>query len=212
MAFEPLITTLRALCRTASMPTTSPSAFLAFIAEHVDVLVAVLETDGVDQSELPVLVSRFRNEQQASTDHILRRLKEHQVLRPTAHADTQLELAAPVAELLRWLLNRQRLAGAAVLQGYLTQLNTLQAELRAYVEAGDHSNAVLALKAADGAMEGLRDLSTSNREALISEAQQLRSTGAISAVERFRIVRRVWEQYLEPLRQLVQTDGEMERC
>lgn len=194
------------------MPTTSPIAFLAFVAEHVELLVAVLDAGGVGQADLYALVNRFRKDQHPSPEHIVRRLSEYQVLRPAAYADTALELAPPLEELLRWLLNRQRLEGAGVLQGYFVELGALHVELRESVETGDHSAAALALKDADATMERLRELSASNREAIVAAAQALRSAGAVSAVDRFKTVLRLWERYFEPLKLLVETDGEMERC
>lgn len=157
------------------------------------------------------MIVRSRSADHATAQHIRKQLTDLGIVQRSAHADTSVELAAPVVEVLRWLTNRQRLSSAAVLTGYLADLESLGQTLDRCLRLHDAEGAMLALRDVDSLVERVRALSEQNREAVIAEAQQLRSAAGVTAVERFRGVAWLWERYLEPLRQLVDADGEMER-
>ncbi len=162
--------------------------------------------------ELLALIARHRSDQQAGTDHIRAQIEELGVVERTAHAETAFELSHPVLELLTWLTRRQRLSSATVLQAYLDDLSGVERELSEAIHARDASKASLAVKDLDGLVERVRTLSDANRDSIVTEAQALRSAGSdVSAVDRFQVVRRLWDRYLEPLRQLVAVKGEMDQ-
>lgn len=193
------------------MPT-APAPFLRFLSDNVKLVTAIFDRGDVDESELLSLIERFQDPQQASAAHLRMQIEELGIVERAAHADGTFELSPVVQELLRWLMHRQRLSGATVLRGYFDELSVIGSELEVTIAAGDVAAVVLALRDVDGLVERIRALSSGNREAIVTEAQALRSVGSeISAVERVRTVRRLWEHFLEPLRQLVDVRGEMEQ-
>jgi len=191
--------------------TTAPAPFLRFLSDNVTLILAIFERDGVDEAELAALIERHRGSVQVSGDYVRKQLEELGMIERAAHAESVLELSPPVQELLRWLTHRLRLSSASVLRGYFDELASVELELTAAVDANDIAAAVPALRDASGLIERIRALSSANRDAVVTAAQELRAAGSeVSAIERVQTVRRLWERFLEPLRQLVDIDGELE--
>ncbi|MBL8841989.1 MAG: hypothetical protein JNL90_10750 [Planctomycetes bacterium] len=189
----------------------SPSAFFRFLGENTALVLAIGERGDVDDAELLSLAGRHRSEVQASPAHLSQQIKDLGIVERAAHADARYELARPVTDIVDWLTKRQRLSSATVLRAYLADLASVGQELDQSIQGGNPSTATLALRDADGLVERVRQLSGNNRDSIVTEAQLLRSTkSTISSVDRFEAVRRLWERYLEPLRQLVEIQGEME--
>lgn len=191
---------------------TAPGTFFRFLSDNTDLVLAVFDRGEVDEAELAALIDRYQGAHQASADHIRRQIQDLGIVERAAHADAVFELAPAVQDLLRWLTHRQRLASATVLRAYFDEISSIGGELDQAVARGDAGAVALALRDADGLVERVRSLSDGNREAIVTEVQSLRTAGSdVSAVQRFQTVRRMWERYLEPLRQLVDVRGEMEQ-
>lgn len=188
----------------------APQAFFRFFADNAELILAVYERGPVDDAELRALIDRHRSEVQPAPDHIRRQLEELGIMERAAHADASFELSQPVVELIAWLTRRQRLSSATILRAYLDDINSTGRDLGDAVRRGDSSAAALALRELDASIEKVRVLSEGNRESVVSEAQALRSASNVSSVDRFTTVRRLWERHLQPLRQLVSVQGEME--
>lgn len=190
----------------------APQTFFRFVADNTDLILTIYDRVAVDEAELQALIVRHRSEMQPGAEHIRRQLEELGVVESTAHADAAFELSQPVVELLSWLTRRQRLSSATVLRAYLDDISNTGRELDEAVRSGNSSAAALTLRELDANIEKVRVLSEGNRESVVSEAQDLRSaSGDVSSVDRFTTVRRLWERHLQPLRQLVSVQGEMER-
>jgi hypothetical protein len=186
--------------------------FFRFLAENTELVMTVFDRGTIDEAELMGLILRHRTQGQPAPDTIRRQIEELGILEPAAHADASLEVSQPVVELLSWLTRRQRLSGAVVLRAYLEVIEAKGRELDEAVRAGDSSAAALALRELDSNIGKVRELSDGNRASVVTEAQTLRATtGGVSAVDRFTTVRRLWERHLQPLRELVSVQGEMER-
>lgn len=193
------------------MPT-SPHQFFRFLAENTDLVLVLFERGEVDEADLLSLIARHRTDTSPATEHLRRQMEEFGIVERAAHADATLELSQPVADVLAWLTKRQRLSSASVLSAYLDDIGASERELAQAMRSGDASAAALALRELDGLVERVRVLSEGNREAVVSEAQNLRSANeGVSTVDRFTVVRRLWERHLTPLRHVVRVQGEMEQ-
>jgi hypothetical protein len=191
---------------------TSPQAFFRFLADHTSLVITLYERSDVDEADLLALIGRHRSEGQPTIDHLRRQIEELGIIERAAHADASFELGQAVVELIGWLTRRQRKSSAIVLRGYLDEIGATGRELDKAVRVGEASAAALALRDLDGLVARVRSLSEGNRESVVSEAGDLRSAlNNVSAVDRFTTVRRLWERHLEPLRDLVSPQGEMEQ-
>lgn len=191
---------------------TSPHQFFRFLAENTDLVLVLFDRGEIDEAELLALIERHRGDASPATDHLRRQIEDLGIIERAAHADAAFEVTPPVADILAWLTRRQRLASATVLQAYLTDIEQSERDLSAAVRTGDPSAAAVGLRDLDSLVGRVRVLSEGNREAVVSEAQALRSaTEGVSAVERFALVGRLWERHLIPLGHLVRVQGEMEQ-
>jgi hypothetical protein len=189
----------------------APAPFLRFLADNASLVLAIFERDGVDEAELTALIARHRGATQVSGEYVRKQLEELGIIESAAYAENAFELTTPVQELLRWLSHRQRLSSASVLRGYFDELANIERELTGAVGNDDIAASVPALRDASGLIERIRALSSANRDAVVTAAQDIRAAGSeVSATERVQRVRRLWERYLEPLRQLVDVEGELE--
>jgi hypothetical protein len=190
----------------------APQTFFRYLADNSELVMTIFDRVTVDESELQALIRRYRSETQPAVEHLRRQVEDLGIVERTAHADASFELSQAVVELLSWLTRRQRLSSATVLGAYLDDIGAVGRALADAVKNGDSSAAAVALRELDGNIEKVRLLSEGNRESVVTEAQTLRAvTGNVSAVDRFTTVRRLWERYLQPLRQLVSVQGEMEQ-
>lgn len=189
----------------------APAVFLRFAADQADLLLAVFERGDIDEAELLSLIARYRTDASPTIEHVRRQLDDLGILERSADAENVYELSTPIRDLLAWLTHHQRLSSSTVLRGYMDDLRTVEDELTSAIQHGDSNRAALALKDIDSGVERLRSLSEANRESIVTSAQELRSAGGeVSAVKRFQTVRHLWERFIEPLRQLVDVQGEME--
>ncbi|MGH7435955.1 MAG: hypothetical protein ACRENE_09800, partial [Polyangiaceae bacterium] len=174
----------------------APQTFLRFAAEYTDLLVAIFERREVDETELVSLIGRHRREGDPAVDHIQRQLQDLGCMQRAPHSDSVYELSRPVADMLAWLLKRQQLSSAEILRAYIDELSDVGNEIDRAIHDGDVNGAVLAVDDAERTAERVRSLSDGNRESILTEAQHLRSLGEATAVQRFQVVRRLWERYL----------------
>ncbi len=189
----------------------APHSFFRFLAENTEWVMTLYGRGALDEAELHGLIARHRSEAQPTVEYLYRQAEELGILERAAHADASFELSQALGELLAWLTHRQQLTTAKVLRAYLFDIGSTEGDLAEAIQGGDASRATLALRELDRTIEKVRLLSEGNRESVVSEAQGLRSgSGEVSAVDRFVVVRRLWERHLEPLRDLVSVSGEME--
>lgn len=184
---------------------TDPQAFFRFSAEHYDLLVDLFyRTEGVNDVELLALVERHRSPSSPSPYYVADQLVKLGILEAAPEATAAYELTRQVRNLLGYLLMEHRLTSAAVLQGYLNDLEQLGRELERAISASAGNPAVRVLSEVGDILERLRQDSRANREGIIGEVLRIKSNRERRSVrERFETVNRLWSRYLEPLRDLI---------
>lgn len=184
---------------------TDPQAFFRFAAEHYGLLVDLFyRAEGVNDAELLALVQRHRSVADPSPYYVAEQLVKLGILEAAPEATAAFELTPQVRNLLGYLLMEHRLTSAAVLQGYLNDLEHLGRELDSGIAAAAGNAVVRVLTEAGDLLERLRQDSRANREGIIGEVLRTRSNRERRSVrERFETVNRLWSRYLEPLRDLI---------
>jgi hypothetical protein len=113
--------------------------------------------------------------------------------------------------LLGHLFREQRLTNVAVIQTYLNELQRLDADLSGVVNEGEGSQCVILLQEIRSLVERLRRDSRDNRLGIISEALKFKTgEGDIAAMERYDRIIHLWEKYVEPLRDIIDSRKEMD--
>lgn len=186
----------------------SVQSFLGFVGRHSGLLAELARIRApVSGEELRGLIERHRGSEEASVPHVLNQLLELEIVEPDPAETAFYELTRPVRNLLDWLIRRQRLTSAAVVAGYLDELEALATELNGSLERRDMESGARSLEEIESLVERMRHDSRANREAITSEALSLKAGASErTSRERFDQVNRLWDKYLVPLRQMIEVD------
>ena len=190
----------------------SPEIYFRFCAEHIVVLREIFyRTEGIGEGELRQIITRSRRPDQASSGYIYRQLREMEIIEEMPGQTAFLELTAPWKDILGHLFREQRLTSIAVIQTYLNELQRVSVELSAQVSDANASQCVLLLEEAQTLVERLRRDSRDNRLGIITETLKFKSrVDDITAMARYERIIRLWEKYIEPLRDIIDSRKEMD--
>ncbi len=194
------------------MPNHAPEAYLNFAAGQIPLLREVFyRPDGLAESELRQLITRLRKPEQPASSYIFKQLREMDMVEEMPGQTAFFELTAPWKEMLGHLFREQRLTNVAVIQTYLNELQRLDVELSGAVNESEGSQCVILLEEVRSLVERLRRDSRDNRMGIISEALKFKSgDGDIAAQERYERIIHLWEKYVEPLRDIIDSRKEMD--
>ncbi len=191
---------------------TNPQSFFRFAGRYYPLLLDLFyRTEGFAEADLRDLIESQRAEGDPLTSTIIEQLISFGIIEPIPDATATFELTAPVRGLLSYLLREHRLTSAKVIQGYLSDLEELRQELDAAARENLGNQAARSLADIAQLIERIRQDSHANREAIIAEVLKLKSNREQrSTRERFEIINRLWNRYLEPLRDLIDVKKAMD--
>lgn len=190
----------------------APEAYFRFAAEQISLLREIYyRPEGLAESELRQLTTRLRKPEHPSSAYIFRQLREMDMVEEMPGQTAFFELTAPWKEILGHLFREQRLTNVAVIQTYLNELQRLDAELSGAVNEHEGSQCVILLQEIRSLVERLRRDSRDNRLGIITEALKFKtSAGDMAALERYGRIIHLWEKYVEPLRDIIDSRKEMD--
>ena len=186
-------------------------AFFRLAHQHFDVLEALFNSkEGMRETKLR---SRLDDgsPHTASAGHVFRELQAHNLIEPRPAETASFELKPPVRDLFRTFRRRQKLSAPKAIQAYLDRLEELMERLKSRVEQSTQASVERVLEDIDTEIEQIRTLSRSNREAVLNRVTELRAeTRSDSVRERFRMINELLEDYVTPLKNIVQNRGAFE--
>ena len=190
----------------------APEQYFRFAADHIPLLRELYyRPDGVGEGELRQLIARERRTDQPASGYLFRQLLELELVEEMPGQTAFLELTAPWKDILGHLFREQRLTNIAVIQAYLNELERVSVELSGAVHQQQGAHCVVLLDEARALVERLRRDSRDNRLGIIAEAIKSKSgTDELAAVDRYDRIIRLWERYVEPLRDIVDSRKEMD--
>ena len=183
----------------------NPQSFFRFAAQYYPLLRDLYyRSGGFNDADLRELILRHRSGDDPAPHYLADQLLRLGIIETTPEATASYEMTRPVKNLMRFLLQEQRLTSAAVIQGYLADLEQSQAELDAAIRETRPVRIERALNEIGETLERIRQDSRANREAVVNEVLALKTNRERRPVkERFEIINRLWTRYLEPLRDLI---------
>ncbi len=190
----------------------NPQSFFSFAAKQYGLLKDLFyRNGGITDADLRELIIRNRNENDSSPDYLADQLVRLRIIEPSPDATARYEITNPVKNLMRFLLQEQRLTSAAIIQAYLNDLEQSQQELDGAIRQSRSVWIERALNEINETLERIRQDSRANREAVINEVMAVKSNKERRSVrERFEIINRLWTRYLEPLRDLIDVRKSMD--
>lgn len=191
---------------------TDPQAFFRFVADHNPLVTDLYyRAEGLSDLDVMALIARHEEPGAPNASHVMGRLAGLRIIEQIPGETARWEMTHPVRALLRFLLHEQRLTSVAVIQAYLDDLEINRKTLENSIASGDRGAAVLGLREMAESVERLRQDSADNRTAIIEIVMKTRTNqDHIRAFERFGIINRIWERYMDPMRDLVDVRKSME--
>lgn len=185
--------------------------FFRFGSNYPRLLRALFEESGeIDDIRLLGLIRRYVDDDAPSSQTIQAQLLAYGIMGPSPWAETIYEMGVEVRNLLAWLLKRQDLATAEVIRGYLEQLQGLRRELEETLVEEDWAGLEYPLADLERVLEQLRSYGRGNFESIATQVQDLQGGMAeMEPRERFRVINRIWQRFLVPLREVIDDRGLM---
>ncbi len=193
------------------MSTPDIKAFFRLAHQHFDALEALFNSrEGMRETELRSRLDDGSHHT-ASSGHVFRELQAHRLIEPRPEETASFELTPPVRDLFREFRRKQKLSTPKAIQAYLDRLEELMERLEDRVEQSARAGVGRVLEDIDTEIEKIRTLSRSNREAVLNRVTELRAeTHSDSVRERFRMINELLEDYVTPLKNIVQNRGAFE--
>src|SRR5207253_330086 len=137
-----------------------------------------------------------------------RRLTELQILIPAEPGSELYFLADPVARLLRYLFDEANAATPEIINGYIHSLETLCKQLATAIEEEDTTRVRLALEELQQVLRRIQSDLDETRRCILNEVGRYKiERQGVSVREKFRRVVYWMERYVEPMADIVRTDG-----
>jgi hypothetical protein len=194
------------------MSTPDIKAFFRLAHQHFDALEALFNTrkGGLRETELRSLLDDG-SPHTASAGHVFRELQSHRLIEPRPEETASFELTPSVRDLFREFRRKQKLSTPEAIQAYLDRLEELMERLEDRVGQSGRAGVERVLEDIDTEIEKIRTLSRSKREAVLNRVTELRAeTRSDSVRERFRMINELLEDYVTPLKNIVQNRGAFE--
>lgn len=191
---------------------TDPQTFFRFAEQNHALLTDLYyHNEGLSDGDIQDLIARNAQPGGPEAGHVMDRLVTLRIIEQIPGETARWEMTHPVKTLLRFLLHEQRLTSVAVIQAYLDDLGSTRIALEACIARGDRAAAVIGLLEMSETIDRLRQDSADNRTAILATVMNTKANeGHLSAFERFGIVNRIWERYMDPMRDLVDVRKSME--
>lgn len=183
----------------------SLKSMLSLLAEHEALLLALLEaTDGLTVSELALRLASRGNDAMP-TQAALQRMLDLGIVEERPGESVYLELSLPLRGFLGHLLHAHELVTPEAIRGYVSEID---GQANALVDAGlrgDAQAAVLALERMAAAIERVRHYASANHDAILERVLRAKAgADGFSVRERYLRINALWQDYLSPLRALVE--------
>ena len=187
----------------------NPQSFFNFCANHAPLLRALAERGGeFSEAEAMRLIRAHPSLGDELPETAWRRLRELQILVPTEPGSELHLLAEPVARLLTYLFNEANPATPEMIQGYVLSLETTGQRL---TRALDEEDIAAVKRAFDEISQTLRrihaDLNETQHAILSAVAHYKTGRARVSVREKYRLIVHWMDRYVEPMIQIVRSDG-----
>jgi len=192
----------------------NPQTFFAFAARYHALLKDVYDASnrgGFNDAALWQMVIQNRSADDSSTEHIVNQLRKLNIVEECADATSKLAMTMHVSTFLNFLYREHRLTSIHVIQGYLKNIEKCRAELDEAILKSNNDLCDLEITELAASIEDMRHDSRNNRDALMHEALRLKQNkDQLSTEQRFTIVNRLWESYLNPMKEMIDVKEAMD--
>jgi hypothetical protein len=184
-------------------------AFFNFCAAHVPLMRQLAERTGeLSVAEVMHLVRDQADIQDELPETTWRRLREYQILVPSEPGGDSYLLAEPVGRLLNYLQNDANPATPEMIRGYVRSLDSLAKQLAQALETDNVTVVGLAFNEIALTLRRIHaDLDETHQAVLTEVGRYKTERQTVPVRERFRRIVYWMERYVEPMIEIVRSDG-----
>lgn len=188
-----------------------PKDKITKLSEYFDLLDGLLHRpQGYSENELRSNIERSRGTNSPDTDYIFNTLINYGLIVENHDLQPRYILGIPYRTLLEYLHQDSHPVNSAVIQGYIEALQKSTQNLqKAYGNQSETLTLTLKhLQILGREMESIGETSSRNRLGVINEVRKLRvNADHLGYKERLAEANRLWDEYLEPLREMILPTG-----
>jgi len=187
------------------MRSVDPKRHIRFIGDHFE-LIDDLYTgrNEYTRGDLFALVRQHRSAGDPSVDHLEGQLHDLQIVDEKPGATASYELRTQLRRYLDYLFAQHRLGTPERIEALLVEVQSLAERLDTSGDSLPLDRLERYLGKIGDTLEELRAYSHRNREAIVADIVALRSADRpLSSRERYAFILEMWEEYLQPLRELI---------
>lgn len=186
--------------------------FFRLAHEHYDALMAVYDAPhGLREAEIREQLTQSSRQVKTSIEYAFQQLQEHGLIQPVPGETSSYEVTHRLETLIREFRREQALTTPKAIQAHLEQVTNLTQRLRERVTDENVHGTHLTLTSINDEVESIRTLSRTNREAVLHRITDVRAADTKQTVtQRFEIISDLMDDHIEPLVQIVETQGTFE--
>lgn len=186
-----------------------PKDKISQLNKYYDLLNALFhKQQGYSEDELLHYIEHTKGTNAPDSDYIFNTLFNYGLITESNDLNPRYVLGLPYRALLEHLYQDSQPVSSAVIQGYI---NALKQCIKNLQKAYEDKSAALTLKHLQRLareMESISQTSARNRLGVINEVRKLRlNEDQLSYKERLAEANRLWDEYLEPLREMIAPTG-----
>jgi hypothetical protein len=195
---------------TSGHPMIEPKRVLRALAEHWALLEPLCEHFDQGTLSLSELRVQLAAQQLESTPQDITNLLD--VWIPVAKSPNRFELNAQIHDFLSYLRREHRLGLCLEIEAYLRHLERLAGYIQEAFEARDANDLARQLRLLDMRVRDVLNKLANDEQALVSVAELAKTSDRqIPLRQRYAEVLATWDEYVEPIIQLVNADGAFEQ-
>ncbi|MEZ5538307.1 MAG: hypothetical protein R3F02_22095 [Thiolinea sp.] len=186
-----------------------PKDKIARFSEYFDLLETLFRfPQGYTEDVLRYQIDQTKGSSAPETSYIFDSLLNYGLIVESTDFQPRYVLGVPYRALLEQLYQESQPVNSAVIQGYITALANCAGNLQKAYEAQSTPLTLKHLQHLSREMESISQTSRNNRLGVINEVRKLRlNDEKLSYRERLAEANRLWDEYLEPLREIIAPTG-----
>jgi hypothetical protein len=187
----------------------NPQTFFNFCGSHAPLLRALWAHAGeLSEAEAMRLIRAYPSNAEELAETAWRRLREMQILIPTEPGSDLFFMAEPVARLLNYLFNEANPATPEIIRGYVSSLETANRQLASALDNEDIHGVRLSFEEISQPLRRIHADLNETQSAILAEVMRYKTERPrVSVREKYRRIVHWMERYVEPMIEIVRTDG-----
>ncbi|PWQ93734.1 hypothetical protein [Leucothrix arctica] len=163
---------------------------------------------GFTEPELLERIDATKNSAGPDSGYIFQQLLNYRIIVETNDYNPRFILALPYREFLEYLYQESQPVNSAIIQGYISALQQRIDDLKRAYEDDSTALTLRNLNKLGRELDNIAQKSSQNRLGVINDVRKLKSNDEnLSYRERLSEANRLWDEYLEPLREMISPSG-----